>query len=223
MKSEQLNELAAALCKAQAALRPAAMNATNPFLKNKYADLGAVIEAARKPMADNGLSISQLVGGDDAVISITTILLHNSGQWLESTVSMTMGEERGKSAAQVAGSIITYLRRYSFASVLGIYADEDTDGSESKQDKPSKAQPATKPAQSAPQAEPEQQTELIATTSQDEPYTTIDTKSLTARFNAMQKKIRAGEYTSEELAEKQHKCEEITRILAERRAAAQQE
>ena len=39
-----------------------------------------------------------------------------------------MGTEKGKSSAQVAGSVITYLRRYSWVSILGLYAEEDTDG-----------------------------------------------------------------------------------------------
>jgi len=127
-KSEQINELALALSKVQGAIRPAQMNAVNPFLKNRYADLGSIIETARALLASNGLSVSQMVGGDDNAVNITSILMHSSGQWMESTVSMSIGEERGKSAAQVAGSIITYLRRYSLASMLGIYADEDTDG-----------------------------------------------------------------------------------------------
>jgi len=131
-KSENINELAIALSKTQATMKPAPMNATNPFLKNKYADLGAVIETSRGVLASNGLSVSQLVGGLGDEISVTTVLMHTSGQWLESTVSMSVGEERGKSAAQVAGSIITYLRRYSLASILGMYADEDTDGNNVK-------------------------------------------------------------------------------------------
>lgn len=149
MKSEQINELATALSKAQSEIQPAKMNATNPFLKNRYADLGSVIEAAREPLAKHGLSISQPVSGDDEKITVSTLLMHTSGQWLESTVSMTMGEERGKSAAQVAGSIITYLRRYSLASMLGIYADEDTDGNGS-QDKSQKKAPAPKVEEDAP-------------------------------------------------------------------------
>jgi hypothetical protein len=154
MKSEQINELAAALSIAQSKMPAAKMNSTNPFLHNKYADLGAVIEAAKDQMAVNGLCVSQLVGGDASSISVTTILMHKSGQWIESTVGMAVGDEKGKSAAQVAGSIVTYLRRYSLASILGVYADEDTDGgkgdSKSEQ-KPTNQQQSGKPAQKAEQ------------------------------------------------------------------------
>lgn len=145
--SEQINELAGALAKAQGELKPAAMNATNPFLKNRYADLGAVIEAAKVVLPKYGLSVSQLVSSDADKIAVTTILMHQSGQWLKDTASLVMGEERGKSAAQVAGSIITYMRRYAYASIVGIYADEDTDGETKAQPTPDKTapQPAATP------------------------------------------------------------------------------
>lgn len=126
--SDTLGALAGALNAAQAELKPAAMNATNPFLRNRYADLGAVIEAAALPLAKYGLSYSQHPTGSGGRIGVETILMHNSGEWLSSTIELDALEERGKSAAQVAGSIITYLRRYALAAVLGIYADEDTDG-----------------------------------------------------------------------------------------------
>ena len=126
--SATIADLAHALSKAQAEMKPAAFNATNPFLKNKYADLGAVIEASRTVLAKNGLAVSQLTSGDGDNIGVTTVLMHSSGEWLSSTITLPVGEEKGKSQAQVAGSIISYLRRYSLASILGMYAEEDTDG-----------------------------------------------------------------------------------------------
>ena len=128
-KSDSIVKLAAALCKAQATMKAAPFNATNPFLKNKYADLGSVIETARKPLAENGLSFTQLTIGDAHTIGVETVLMHESGEWLSSTISLDTSDEKGKSSAQVAGSIISYLRRYSLAAIIGIYADEDTDGS----------------------------------------------------------------------------------------------
>jgi len=56
-----------------------------------------------------------------------------------------VGEERGKSTAQVAGSVITYLRRYALAAILGIYADEDTDGNgHEKQPQKREVEPASR-------------------------------------------------------------------------------
>lgn len=137
-KSESIQNLAAALSKAQAELPPVKFDSVNPFLKNKYASLGAVIEAARATIAKHGLSVSQLTFGEDGTAGVETVLMHTSGEWISNSISMPIGEEKGKSSAQVAGSIVTYLRRYSLASILGIYSDEDGDGNESK--------PVSKPA-----------------------------------------------------------------------------
>jgi hypothetical protein len=152
-QSETLGGLAAALSKAQSEFPFVPMNATNPFLHNRYADLGAVIETAKPILAKHGLSVSQLVSGTDGAVGISTILMHSSGEWLSSHVSLPMGEEKGKSMAQVAGSIVTYLRRYSYASILGLYADEDTDGGPGDPNRQPKQQPARQ-APEKPQGQP---------------------------------------------------------------------
>lgn len=133
-KSTSLMEIAKALTLAQAEMKPVAMNSVNPFLKNRFADLGAMIEASRPVLAKHGLSLSQFpTVGEHGDVGITTILMHASGEWLENTVALPLETEKGKSQAQVAGSIITYLRRYSWAAVLGLYADEDLDGAQAAQ------------------------------------------------------------------------------------------
>jgi hypothetical protein len=140
-KSESIIKIAAALAKAQAEMPAVKMNAVNPFLKNKYADLGAVIETSRPILAKHGLAIAQTVIGDGVQIGVTTMLMHESGEWLQDTITLSLGEEKGKSSAQVAGSIISYLRRYSWASILGLYADEDTDGNHAQPKPASKPEP----------------------------------------------------------------------------------
>lgn len=127
-KSESIKSLAEALAKAQAEFSAVPFNATNPFLKNKYADLGAIIQSAKPILAKYGLAVSQPAEGEGNIIGVTTMLIHSSGEWISSTVRMELADEKGKSLAQVAGSVITYLRRYSLASMLGLYSDEDNDG-----------------------------------------------------------------------------------------------
>jgi hypothetical protein len=100
----------------------------NPFLKNRYASLGAVIAAARPVLAKYGLAVVQLPVTLDGKIGVNTVLVHKSGEWLEETMVIEPVQEKGKSVAQMAGSVITYLRRYAFASTLALYADEDDDG-----------------------------------------------------------------------------------------------
>ena len=127
-KSDSITKLATALVKAQSEMGVAKMNAVNPFLKNRYADLGSVIDAVKPVLNKHGISYVQHVSALNERVSVETILLHESGEWLGESISLELGIEKGKSAAQVAGSIITYLRRYSLAAICGIYADEDTDG-----------------------------------------------------------------------------------------------
>jgi hypothetical protein len=144
-KSETMKELALALSKAQADMPPAELNATNPFLKNKYADLGSIIKAAKPVLAKYGLSVSQLPTSNEDKIGVTTILMHSSGEWIESTMMLPIGEAKGVSTAQAAGAIISYLRRYSLASALGMYADQDIDGNGAESVKQTKSKSEPKP------------------------------------------------------------------------------
>jgi len=138
-KSDSIKNLSGALTKAQAEFTRIDFDAVNPFLKNKYASLGAIIEHSRAVLAKNGLSVSQPTVSANGEVGVTTILMHESGEWMESTITLALADEKGKSSAQVAGSVITYLRRYSLASILNLYADEDTDGEQPKKSKPQPA------------------------------------------------------------------------------------
>lgn len=150
--SEQINELAAALATVQGEMQPARMNAVNPFLKNKYADLNSVIESVKVLLSENGLSYVQMPNTPPVeygmAIGLTTRLMHSSGQWIEETYTMPMpSEERGKSMMQVAGSAISYARRYALSAMLGIVADEDSDGTGGDSDRGRSE--AKKPTQAA--------------------------------------------------------------------------
>ena len=136
-KSESITNLAKALKQAQSEMGEVKFDATNPFLKNRYASLGAVIQASKDALVNNGLSVSQPAISDEHGVGITTLLMHETGEWIETSITLPLSEEKGKSQAQVAGSIISYLRRYSLASLLNLYSDEDNDGNEPKaQSKP---------------------------------------------------------------------------------------
>jgi len=134
-KSDSIASLAKSLVKAQAEMPHAKFDATNPFLKNKYASLGSVIEASKPILAKHGLAVSQLVVSESNRVGIETALIHESGEWVSSSVYLDMEEKKGNSAAQVAGSIVSYLRRYSLSSILNMYADEDNDGNDAKEQK----------------------------------------------------------------------------------------
>lgn len=120
--------LASALSKAQAKFPKVKFDAKNPFLKNKYATLGALIEAAKPVLSEFGLAVVQLPTSQSNMVGVRTILMHESGESVEDTMYLLPENAKGLSINQSAGVSITYMRRYAFASVLGLYADEDTDG-----------------------------------------------------------------------------------------------
>ena len=142
-KSDSIKNLAIALNKAQAEFSPAPLNSSNPHLRNKYANLGSIIESTNPILEKNGLSVSQMVTGVANEIGITTLLMHVSGEWLESTVIMPILEQKGINNAQVAGSIVSYLRRYSLAAALGVYSGDDNDAQVGKAEQQKQTTPKT--------------------------------------------------------------------------------
>ena len=132
--SEQLAELAGALAKAQAMLRGAVKDSTNPHFKSRYADLASCWDACREALAANGLSVVQLPEGSGSVVEMTTMLLHTSGQWIACTGIFTPT----KADPQGMGSCITYARRYQLCAIVGI-SPEDDDGNAASE--PAKQQP----------------------------------------------------------------------------------
>ncbi len=116
-------DLAAALCKAQAAMEGAKKDASNPHFKTKYADLAAVWDAIREPLTSNGLSVVQLLRDVQNGVEVETILLHSSGQQISAVLAMPAS----KQDAQGYGSAATYARRYALMAMVGV-APEDDDG-----------------------------------------------------------------------------------------------
>lgn len=122
-RSENINELATALNKAQGEIKPAIKDANNPFFKSRYADLAAVYEVCREPLNKNGLSITQHPSAEDNKVTVESIVMHTSGQWMGSRLTMTAKDF----TPQGIGSAITYARRYALSSILGIASEEDDD------------------------------------------------------------------------------------------------
>lgn len=122
--SEQINELAAALAKAQGKITGAVKDSANPFFKSKYADLASVWDAVRDHLSANGLSIIQSASTTEGGgICVTAMLAHASGQWVRDTLTLTPKDQ----SPQAMGSTITYGRRYLLAALTGA-AQIDDDG-----------------------------------------------------------------------------------------------
>lgn len=141
--SEDINELCAALAKAQGSMKAAVFNKTNPHFRSKFADLNSCMDACKQPLAENGLCIMQLpeqINGKDMLV---TMLGHSSGQWITSEYPLLAS----KMDSQGFGSAMTYAKRYSLCAMLGIVADEDDDGEEATdpKEKPKKVSQVENP------------------------------------------------------------------------------
>jgi len=129
-KSEKIDKLASALSKAQSEMKGAEKKSINPFFNSGYADLHTVIESSFPHLTKNGLSVIQGNESKPGEFFVTTMLLHESGQWIKSKLKMPIE----KATAQSVGSVITYGRRYGLSAITGI-AQYDDDGNAASQSK----------------------------------------------------------------------------------------
>lgn len=129
-RSETISALSKALVQFNAKVGKIAKDAKNPFFKNNYATLDNIIEEVRPILAEYGLNILQMPSGDGQNIQITTLLIHESGEWLESE---TLTMKPVKNDPQGLGSAITYARRYALQSFLSLNTGEDDDGNKASQ------------------------------------------------------------------------------------------
>jgi hypothetical protein len=125
-RSEYINELSSALAKAQAEMPTAGLRSENPYFKSSYADLAEIVRVSRPHLTKNGLSVTQqILTNEDGGTILHTVMMHASGQWIETCMRVIPP----KNDIQTLGSYITYLRRYSYAALVGVVAaDEDDDG-----------------------------------------------------------------------------------------------
>jgi len=139
--SEEINELASAMVKFQNKVVSPKKSSDNPAFKRegkalKYADLDEIIKAITPALSDNGLSQIQFTSSDieSKTVTITTMLIHSSGQYMVSDPLILPAENFSKFNAQTIGSSITYGRRYSLSAMLGIASEDDDDANDQSLD-----------------------------------------------------------------------------------------
>lgn len=115
--------IAAALAAAQSEMGKALKESNNPHFRNKYADLGNVMDACMPALSKNGIALIQPTGEDEGGRYVETVLLHTSGESLRCRVPLIVS----KNDMQGYGSAVTYARRYGLMAMAGI-APEDDDG-----------------------------------------------------------------------------------------------
>lgn len=122
LTSPSLSAISKSLSELQGELKNATKNSINPHFKNRYADLQEVLDTVKPLTSKYSLCLTQHPSYTDGIVSVTTLISHESGEFIQSTASCPCP----KLDPQGVGSAITYLRRYSVQSIFG-FASEDDD------------------------------------------------------------------------------------------------
>lgn len=127
-----MKQIATALLKAQSEMSNPKKGATNPFFKSRYADLNSIREAVIPTLNENGITVLQPIVHVDGKNFVKTILLHESGELLESLTEIIYNKVND---AQAQGSGISYSRRYALQSFVCVGSSDD-DGNAASSQKP---------------------------------------------------------------------------------------
>lgn len=130
-----MKEIASAFVKAKRDFSPALKTSVNPHFRNKYADLGACIDAVNDALLAHGIAVYQETFEDSAGVTVETVFLHESGETLRGG---RLHVPASKQDPQGYGSALTYCRRYSLMAACGIAAEDD-DGNAASHRKPEQA------------------------------------------------------------------------------------
>src|SRR5690625_4886655 len=95
----------------------------------QYTDLTGIIDEVKPHLSENGITILQQAYTEFSegtfLVSVTTRLVHESGEWLE---SKPLKFPLGENDIQSMGGLVTYMKRYSLSAILGISTEADDDG-----------------------------------------------------------------------------------------------
>ena len=126
--NNELKDLALALSKAQAEFKIPKLNKVAEIklkagggYQFQYADLHSLYDATKDALMKYELSHTCLIENN----MVIGMLIHSSGQRLVSTFPLAPTQD-----IKALGGNITYARRYLFAAMLGLFAQEDTDGAQ---------------------------------------------------------------------------------------------
>jgi hypothetical protein len=150
--SDNVDKIFPAFVAFQAEMPPVPKDSINPHFRNKYASLGAITEATRPVLAKHGLAYTQGMAIVDGVQVMFTRIIHQSGQWMEDG---GYALNPSKNDPQGMGSAVTYARRYTIGSTLGIITEDDDDGNRASEPAPVKKLPPVPKAEPAPLQEPD--------------------------------------------------------------------
>ena len=141
-KSESILKISKALIEFRKDIKQPMKDADNPYFKSKYVPLENVVEAIDEVAPSKGLAFTQWALNDEqGRVGVATLLLHDSGEFIEYDPVFMNAD---KNTPQGAGSLITYLKRYTLSAIFGITSDEDDDGNQATGNKSKPKQDAGK-------------------------------------------------------------------------------
>lgn len=128
-------------------------------VKYSFASLPSIIQQIKAPLAECGLTYRWEPSEEPGKIKITCFLEHIDGHSKSAWLAAPDDTSGGKNLIQAHGSTVSYLKRYTLTSVLGIgTADEDPDGEQPKKEAPKPAAAKQEPvAQPVPELSDEMQ------------------------------------------------------------------
>src|SRR3974390_1408943 len=148
--SETIGTIAAALAKAQAQLVNREKSLGGPIRSDqqsgaersfRYAPLSSGLEIVRKTLRQHEIATVQTTSIDETagIVRLSTVLAHASGEWIASdwpvcAISETATPHR-------MGAALTYARRYSLFTLVGIAGEDDLDAPDLNEPNPEAFKP----------------------------------------------------------------------------------
>lgn len=94
-----------------------------------YADINSILSIVRPILNRHGLGVNHDVTSEPNRVGVETVIFSVDGETLKSPIFYAETTGLVQKGVQAYGSLVTYLRRYSLVSFLGIaYGVEDDDG-----------------------------------------------------------------------------------------------
>ena len=140
LTSESITKIAPAIVSAISSMKEAKKSAINPHFQSEYATLPDVLQNIRPTLGANGLALTQVPTFEDGKVSIHSMLIHTSGEWIKYPPTSAPLEKTG---VQALSSNLTYLRRYNSESLFCVSSEIDYDGNNAMDSKPKPVAVAT--------------------------------------------------------------------------------
>ena len=132
--SETIGAIAAALAKAQGELtnpeKSLIATIRSPFPREgdrtfRYASLASGLDIVRKSLGQHGIATVQTTAIDNEQVRLTTILAHESGEWIASDWPVCPTSQTN--TPHLMGAALSYARRYALFALVGIAGEDDLD------------------------------------------------------------------------------------------------